>query len=83
MSQSTSPQQHHKSDPIAELLAPLRVLPMPKFGFTAKVLLGVFIILSIWALAIATFGIPAVIWPMKIIVPLSVLTLVLLTYGLL
>ena len=47
----------------------------------AKILLVVLAVLTLWALAIFTFGIPALVWPMKVIVPTIVLGLVLLTWG--
>jgi hypothetical protein len=62
-----------------ELVAPLRpILPQsPK----AKIMWGVLLVLTIWALAIASFGVPALVWPMKVIVPMAVLTLVAITWG--
>ena len=46
-----------------------------------KILLVVFTLLALWGLAIFTFGVPALVWPMKLIVPGLVILLVLLTLG--
>ena len=46
-----------------------------------KILLVVFAILALWGLAIFTFGVPALVWPMKLIVPGLVVLLVVLTLG--
>ena len=47
----------------------------------AKILLVILAVLTLWALAILTFGIPALVWPMKVMVSSIVLGLVLLTWG--
>lgn len=46
-----------------------------------KIVLALLTIVVLWGLAIFTFGVPALVWPMKIIVPGLVLSLVLLTWG--
>ena len=52
-----------------------------RLSLEAKILLVALAVLTLWALAIFTFGIPALVWPMKVIVPSIVLGLVLLTWG--
>lgn len=47
----------------------------------AKIVLGLITLVALWGLAIFTFGVPALVWPMKIIVPGIVVSLVLLTWG--
>ena len=47
----------------------------------AKIVWTILAVLTLWVLAIFTFGVPALVWPMKIIVPGMVLSLVLLTWG--
>ena len=62
-----------------ELVAPLRpILPQTS---KAKIMWGVLLVLTIWALAIASLGVPALVWPMKVIVPMAVIGLVALTWG--
>ncbi len=60
---------------------PTNLRPSLNLSLEAKILLAVFAVLTLWAFAIFTFGIPALVWPMKIIVPGMVLGLVLLTWG--
>ena len=50
-------------------------------GLEARILLIILALISLWALAIFTFGVPALVWPMKVIVPSMILGLVLLTWG--
>lgn len=47
----------------------------------AKIVLALLSLIALWGLAIFTFGVPALVWPMMIIVPAIVLSLVLLTWG--
>ncbi len=47
----------------------------------AKIVLGILAVIALWGLAIFTFGVPALVWPMAVIVPGLVLSLVLLTWG--
>ncbi len=47
----------------------------------AKIVCAILAAVALWGLAIFTFGVPALVWPMKIIVPGMVLSLVLLTWG--
>jgi hypothetical protein len=68
-----------KDDPIEALVAPMR--PLVPRSFELRVLLVALLVLSLWALAIATFGVPALVWPMKMIVPGCVVMLVVLTQG--
>ena len=51
-------------------------------GFEAKAVLIFLFVISVWVLAIFTFGPVAFVWPMKIIVPTMMVGLVLLTWGL-
>lgn len=57
----------------------------PRFGVTlsleAKILLVIFTLLAIWGVAIFTFGIPALLWPMKLIVPALIAMLFVLTWS--
>ncbi|MBT8459986.1 MAG: hypothetical protein KJN60_09985 [Boseongicola sp.] len=46
----------------------------------ARILLVIFSLLAIWGLAIFTFGIPALLWPMKLIVPAGIAMLFILTW---
>lgn len=62
-----------------EIVAPLPALP--KLGREAKIALVVLAVLALWGVAILTFGVPALVWPMKLVVPGIVLGLVLLTWG--
>ncbi|EBA13869.1 hypothetical protein [Roseobacter sp. CCS2] len=47
----------------------------------AKIVLTILAVVALWGLAIFTFGVPALVWPMKLIVPGLILSLVLLTWG--
>lgn len=62
-----------------------KVMGAPKLFFPlsmeAKIVLAILAVLTLWGLAIFTFGVPALVWPMKLIVPGLVLSLVLLTWG--
>ncbi len=62
-----------------ELLAPLR--PVLDSSTETKLALAVLALVAVWALAVAIFGVPALVWPMKLIVPGMVLGLVALTWG--
>lgn len=57
-----------------------------RLGFTLsmelRIVLGILAVLGIWGLMIASFGVPALVWPMKVIVPSMIAGLVLLTRGL-
>ncbi|MCK0097076.1 hypothetical protein MWU60_15975 [Yoonia sp. F2084L] len=55
-----------------------RVYPL---GTEAKIVLLILAVVAIWGFAIVTFGVPALVWPMKLIVPGLILSLVLLTWG--
>lgn len=46
-----------------------------------KILLVIFAVLAFWGLAIFTLGLPAFVWPMKVIVPGMVLGLVVMTWS--
>jgi hypothetical protein len=62
-----------------ELIAPMR--PFLPQRTETKILMVVLLVLSLWAMAIITFGVPALVWPMKVIVPLAVAALVAITWG--
>lgn len=55
-----------------------RVYPL---STEAKIVLLILAVVAIWGFAIFTFGVPALVWPMKLIVPGLILSLVLLTWG--
>ena len=38
-------------------------------------------VVALWGVAIAAFGVPALVWPMKLIVPGMIVALVALTWG--
>ncbi|MDJ0628653.1 MAG: hypothetical protein QNJ44_10375 [Rhodobacter sp.] len=68
-----------QTSPITALAAPMRaVLPA---GRDTTILLVTLLLLALWGLTILGFGIPALVWPMKLIVPSLVVALVLLTWG--
>lgn len=52
-----------------------------KLNRTAKIVLAIVLLLALWAVAIVTFGVPAFVWPMRIIVPAMVIGLVMLVWG--
>ncbi len=69
-------QRHH---PLAALLSPLRpILPKRRDG---RILAVTLTLLAVWGMAIATLGVPALVWPMMLIVPAMVAGLVVLTQG--
>lgn len=61
------------------------VMDVPKLFFPlsteAKIVLAILLVVALWGLAIFTFGVPALVWPMKLIVPALIVSLVLLTWG--
>lgn len=73
------PTQMRPRSATEELVAPLRPL-MPATAET-KILMTVLLVLTLWGLAILTFGVPALVWPMKAIVPLAFAALVAITWG--
>lgn len=77
-----APQQKPRRDgPLAEFASPLR--PLLALNFETKIILAVLFVLSLWGVAILTFGVPALVWPMKFIVPTMIVGMVLLVMGLL
>ena len=62
-----------------ELLAPLR--PVLNSSRETKIALAAIAAVLLWGLAIAVFGVPALVWPMKLIVPGMIMGLVALTWG--
>jgi hypothetical protein len=77
--QTDRPAAARQDTPMAALAAPLTGLfPASR---DARILVATLLVLSLWVIAIAIFGIPALLWPMKLIVPGIVLALVLLTWG--
>ncbi len=47
----------------------------------AKIVLAILAIVAFWGFAIFSFGVPALVWPMMLIVPGLIAGLVLLTWG--
>lgn len=76
----TNPQERRHSRVLRELTLPLSSLSA--ISSETKIVLIILAVLSLWGLAILTFGVAALVWPMKIIVPGMILGLVLLTRGL-
>lgn len=65
-----------------EFIAPIRpLLPAGPLRREMKILLVVFCLLALWGVAIASFGIAALLVPMKLIVPAMIVGLVALTWG--
>ena len=67
-------------------LRPVAGVPAAKaltrsIGTETAILLTVFGLLGLWAAAIVAFGWPALIWPMKVIVPGMIAMLILITRG--
>ena len=62
-----------------EILAPLR--PVMTSSTETKIALATIAVVILWGLAVAAFGVPALVWPMKLIVPGMVVGLVALTWG--
>ena len=60
-------------------------LPQRYAGLTlnrsAKIILLVAFLLALWGLAILAFGVPAFVWPLRLIVPALVVCLVMLVWG--
>ena len=77
MPEGSQPDRH--MTPLEATVAPIR--PYLNLSTEAKIALTVIALLIAWGFAIATFGVPALVWPMKFIVPAAVLGLVLLTWG--
>lgn len=75
----TSQPRHHSAKPVAALASPIRSLL--SLSAETKIVLSVLFVLITWGLAILTFGVPALILPMTIVVPAMVVCLVLLTWG--
>lgn len=75
-----NPQERRHSSVFRELTSPLSSLSA--ISSETKIVLTVLAVLSLWGIAILTFGVAALVWPMKIIVPGMILGLVLLTRGL-
>ncbi|WP_413720582.1 hypothetical protein [Silicimonas sp. MF1-12-2] len=75
---------HHSSapdhrTPMQELLMPLR--PLLDSSRETKIILAILAVLAFWGIAILAFGVPALVWPMKLIVPGLCFGLVALTWG--
>lgn len=62
-----------------EMLSPLR--PLQTMNPELKILLVALCLFAVWGLAIASFGLPALLWPMKLAVPGIVLLLVVITWS--
>ncbi|WP_342069179.1 hypothetical protein [Yoonia algicola] len=80
MSLTTSATSHPITAAIRETATQLRGFFFP-LSMEAKIVLALLTVVAIWGFAILTFGVPALVWPMAIIVPGIVLGLVLLTWG--
>ena len=65
--------------PMQELLMPLR--PLLDSSRETKIILAILAVLAFWGIAILAFGVPALVWPMKLIVPGLCFGLVALTWG--
>jgi hypothetical protein len=61
------------------MLAPLR--PLKELNSEIKILLIALCVIALWGLAIASFGLPALLWPMKLAVPGLVLLMVVITWS--
>ena len=75
---------HHSSapdhrTPMQELLMPLR--PLLDSSRETKIILAILAVLAFWGITILAFGVPALVWPMKLIVPGLCFGLVALTWG--
>ena len=64
--------------PIASPAVALARLRLP---LAARIILAVVLVLTLWALAVATFGYPALILPLTVIVPSFFLLLVVITWA--
>jgi hypothetical protein len=74
-----SPSTTPRAKPLSSVMAALDpILPRSTEG---RILLVMALLLTLWGLAIFTFGVPALVWPMKLIVPGMIVALVLLTWG--
>ena len=79
MSMTTDPGKSGPRSPLDEVLAPIR-LARPLQTET-RILLIILAVFALWGLAILTFGVPALVWPMKLIVPACVVMLVVITWS--
>ena len=70
--------RHTRASTYKEALTDCRGYFFP-MSMEAKIVWAILAILALWGIAIFIFGVPALVWPMKIIVPGLVLGLVLLT----
>ncbi len=70
---------NHPGTAVNEILAPLR--PLKALNPEARILLIALCFFALWGVAIAAFGLPALLWPMKLAVPGIVLLLVLITWS--
>jgi hypothetical protein len=62
-----------------EITAPIRmILPDSTEG---RIVMAILLVLALWGLAIFTYGFPALLVPMKVIVPLCVVMLIVITQG--
>ncbi len=62
-----------------EMIAPLR--PLQTLSTETKIALMVLALLAVWGMAILAFGVPALVWPMKLVVPGIIATLVAITWS--
>lgn len=55
--------------------------PKASFSPQQKVVAALLTLVGVWGFAIATLGVPALVYPMMVIVPALVVMLVLITWG--
>ncbi len=70
---------HSRAHPTAWIAMHLRVVPA--LSIEAKILVALGAILGLWAFSIMAFGIPALVWPMKLVVPAMFLCLIWITWD--
>jgi len=73
------PTRPRQIGPWAAFIAP--IMPLLPKRREARILGAILLVLAVWGLAIAAFGVPALVWPMKLIVPALVVGLIVLTVG--
>jgi hypothetical protein len=65
--------------PLSTMLALIR--SAHALSLDAKFLIAIFGVLILWAISVLAIGVPALVWPMKVVVPAMFLCLVCLTWG--
>ena len=69
----------HQTGALEELTIPLRWAR--SLSLEMKITLLILAALSVWGIAVLAFGVAALVWPMKFIVPGIIAGLVLMTWG--